>query len=667
MPPARVLLLQNKAASSQLADSLKALGYDVVGKFTSSAKARASIPDLCPDLLLISIHLTKVGDGLQAGEALYREYQIPVIYLSDEPFAQDREEPGFSSVFGTLSGQADKAQVRATIDIALTRKRIETDLRESVSRLNAIMGCISDGLIAADRDERIFFINPAAEALLGREAPELLNRSVSDVLTMKYLNTDKKVSLPHVLAAYQDMHYGLDAELQRPDGNVIPVEVFTTPLSENGIHIGMALTIRDFSDRKQSLEEIQSHATRSDAMVKAARQLNARLNVKAVLNTVCEICNNTLKTTATSSFLHDHSRSVLVSAAIAAHDAGSGYPFQVRKFPGRFEIPLELVESAMSPSSPVITIRDIHTLEIPELPYLEEIRASDIQALAIAGMYQQDELIGILVAQMHGQERDFTHEELGLLSGLADQASIAVGNALLFEQVVASRERQQLLARRLVDLQEDERRNLSRELHDHIGQLMTGLQFSLSSLLPQASESQKARIAEAQEQVRNIISQTREIALNLRPSLLDDIGLIMTLIWHFDRFTSQTGIKVNFHHSNLVEKRLDTTIETAVFRIIQEALTNVARHTKTEAVHILLTLEDQQVKLTVTDEGQGFDLRRVDQSEHMGLNSMRERAYAVGGLLDIDSNPARGTCIRAVLPLEGNLERRQHERQSSSR
>ena len=216
-------------------------------------------------------------------------------------------------------------------------------------------------------------------------------------------------------------------------------------------------------------------------------------------------------------------------------------------------------------------------------------------------------------------------------------------------------------------LQEDERRNLSRELHDHIGQLMTGLQFSLSSLLPQASEAQKERIAEAQEQVRNIISQTREIALNLRPSLLDDTGLIMTLVWHFDRFSSQTGIKVHFQHSNLVEKRLDTAIETAVFRIIQEALTNVARYANTEAVHVLLTLENQQVKLSVTDQGQGFDLLEVDQSEHMGLNSMRERAYAVGGFLDIETAPSKGTCIRALLPLEGILERRQHERQDSTR
>ena len=197
--------------------------------------------------------------------------------------------------------------------------------------------------------------------------------------------------------------------------------------------------------------------------------------------------------------------------------------------------------------------------------------------------------------------------------------------------------------------------------------MMTGLQFSLSSLLPKTSAEQRKRIEEIQKLVSNLIAQTREISLNLRPSMLDDTGLILTLIWHFDRYTAQTDIKVNFQHYNLLNKNFDAEIETTIFRIIQEALTNAARYAKTDSIDIDLRYQDQMVKIEIEDHGQGFDLDKVDYTAHMGLSSMRERAYAVGGLLEIHTAPGRGTHIHVIIPLLGNIERRQHERHRFAR
>ena len=222
----------------------------------------------------------------------------------------------------------------------------------------------------------------------------------------------------------------------------------------------------------------------------------------------------------------------------------------------------------------------------------------------------------------------------------------------------------QSLTRRLVELQENERRGLARELHDQIGQMLTVLQFSLSSIQVQATEEQKREIANAQNMVRDLIAQTREISLNLRPSMLDDTGLVLTLIWHFDRYTSQTDIKVEFRHHNILERRFTTEIEIAVFRIVQEALTNVARHAKTDSVSVRLQFGEQRIKIEIVDHGQGFDPNNVDTTSHMGLGSMHERAYAVGGLLEVNSAPSIGTRICAIIPLSGTVERRQHDRKS---
>jgi len=388
------------------------------------------------------------------------------------------------------------------------------------------------------------------------------------------------------------------------------------------------------------------------------RRGKARMDLKAILSTVCEICNHAFGSTVTTGFLIDASQNALISRASSMNQANKNDLF----VDVQYIIPIDFIENIVSESNQAAAIEDIQALDIPGIPYFDQIKENDVRSLAIAGMYQNNALEGMLVIATLGVVREFTGEELALLHGLADLASAAVGNTILFEQVRDSRERQQALARRLVDLQEDERRNLARELHDHLGQMMTGLQFSLSSLVMQASDEQKKKIEDAQKQVGSLIAQTREISINLHPSMLDDTGLILTLIWHFDRFTTQTKIKVNFQHANMLEKRFDAEIEIAVFRIIQEALTNAARYAKVDSIDVMLYLEEQVIKIEISDQGQGFNLNNVDNRSHMGLNGMSERACALGGRLEIQTAPGEGTRIQVIIPLSGNIERRQHER-----
>ena len=159
-------------------------------------------------------------------------------------------------------------------------------------------------------------------------------------------------------------------------------------------------------------------------------------------------------------------------------------------------------------------------------------------------------------------------DEIALLRGLSDQAASAIENAELFDQVQVGRERQRKLSKSLVDIQEAERRHIAQELHDHLGQILTGLQFMLESTKQQATGQQRSNLEEVQASVSDIIRQVREMSLNLRPSMLDDMGLVPTLIWHFDRYTNQTGIRVNFQRKAIPE-RLPLEIETAAYRIIQ--------------------------------------------------------------------------------------------------
>jgi PAS domain S-box-containing protein len=670
MANARLLLVLNETYANELQVSLKSLGYQIVDCISNGRQALEGIVELQPDLALISIHLNGELGGILVGKQLYDQYDLPVIYVSDQSGQATIRRTGGTTPFGYLFNPTDEKQILATIEVALTRHSMEKKVRESERWLYTILHSISDGVIAVDMEERIRFINPVAEELTGRQRLDAIDQPLDDVLSLVYANTEERVTISHAMTFFQsqNLRTGFEALLLHKDNRRTPVEIFISPLTNKDVQVGMVLAFRDISERKRSVEEIHRYAIRLQALLKAAEQLNARLDVKAVLKMVCEICNNTLNTTATSAFLHEPSQNILLSTTIAVNNNQiNDYKFEAQLFSTKVKIPTDLITNLLSESKPTVVIQDIQALDIPGIPYLDEIKDMDVRSLAISGMYHNHFLTGILVSQTHGTIRDFTPEDLELLQGLTYHASIAVGNAILFEQVVASRERQQALTRRLVDVQEDERRNLARELHDQIGQVMTGLQFSLSALLPQASNEQKDKIVEIQKLVSNLIAQTREISINLRPSMLDDTGLILTLFWHFNRYTSQTDIKVNFRHSNLLDKRFQTEIETTVFRIIQEALTNVARYAKTDSVDVTLRLEGEMIILEISDQGQGFDPSSVDPSTHVGLSSMRDRAYSVGGLMDIQTAPGKGTHIHVVIPLKGKVERRQHDRHRPAR
>ncbi|MBN1668089.1 MAG: sensor histidine kinase [Anaerolineales bacterium] len=216
----------------------------------------------------------------------------------------------------------------------------------------------------------------------------------------------------------------------------------------------------------------------------------------------------------------------------------------------------------------------------------------------------------------------------------------------------SANQRLRALSRRLVELQEQERRHMAQELHDEIGQLLTGLKLSLglSARLPYVEIG--AALAGAQELVSDLLDQVRQMSLDLRPAMLDDFGLLPALFWYFERYTGRTQITIDFQHSDL-ERRFQPEIESAAYRIIQEALTNVARHAGVEQVRIRLWFEPGWLLLAVEDNGRGFDLpAALAAGRSSGLAGMRERAGLLGGELEIGTAAGRGTEIQVRLPVD---------------
>jgi signal transduction histidine kinase len=219
-----------------------------------------------------------------------------------------------------------------------------------------------------------------------------------------------------------------------------------------------------------------------------------------------------------------------------------------------------------------------------------------------------------------------------------------------------SRARLLALSRSLIGAQEAERHQLARELHDEIGQALTAVGLKLDALLDEdPNPEQREHITEASGVVKHAIDQVRDLSLDLRPSILDDLGLVAALRWYVRRQAEQTGLEIELDAQQL-DTRPAPEVETACFRIVQEALTNVARHARARRVKVEVADKGGRVECVVRDDGQGFDVERAQEGARrggtFGLNSMEERAELAGGTLQLSSTPGRGTEVRARLPLQ---------------
>lgn len=218
------------------------------------------------------------------------------------------------------------------------------------------------------------------------------------------------------------------------------------------------------------------------------------------------------------------------------------------------------------------------------------------------------------------------------------------------------RERLKQLSARLVNAQEEERRRLARELHDEIGQALTAVKINLQTVqrLPQAS-SFASRLEESIGIIDRTLQQVRDLSLDLRPPLLDDLGLVSALRWHIERQAQRAGFTVEFD-AGLLDPRPTPEIEVACFRVVQEALTNVARHAHAQHVWIALHVDNNLLHVSVQDDGVGFDVRQAleqaARGDSLGLIGMQERVALVGGRLTIEAAPGFGAKIRARFPLQ---------------
>jgi signal transduction histidine kinase len=253
-----------------------------------------------------------------------------------------------------------------------------------------------------------------------------------------------------------------------------------------------------------------------------------------------------------------------------------------------------------------------------------------------------DRVIGVL--QIHdkdGPDPRFSDDDLRLAETFAERAAVAV-------------ELSQRVARdavaRVVQAQELERQRLARELHDETGQALTSIILGLKPFEDTLVDAPaRAALSALREQVVRALQDVRRLAVELRPAVLDDFGLGPALERLTDAFAEQSGMRVAFH-SALGDARLPTEMEIALYRVVQESLTNIVKHANASGVSVSVSRRESGIAAVIEDDGDGFDQRTV-RKEGVGLLGMRERLALVDGRLEIESRPGHGTTLVAEVPL----------------
>lgn len=519
------------------------------------------------------------------------------------------------------------------------RKRLEEDLLRAKSFLDSIVENIPDMVFVKDADDLSFVLfNRAGEELLGYRRADLIGKNDHDFFPKAEADffTEKDRAVLREKAPLEIAEEPIDTAVHGPRllrTKKIPI------LDDKGVPAYLLGISEDVTERHEAEQLRLRHERTMTAVNTILGSINTHVDVTAAFPGVCVGLREVARCASASLGLFDERREWLHWVGVDApwpESVTHDQRLQLSEYPGSRELL----------AGHTYAVRDLAS--IAHFPIAQYGCALGFRSTLSFPLSVGRDVIGVLTLLWTDVD-GCTTVDGDVLAHATSALAIALERRRLFEQVRLGHERLAVLSRRLLTVQEAERRHLARELHDEIGQYLTGIGLQLSQLDRRAPEDFEARVRELNRLVGDLIDRVRDLSLDLRPAMLDDFGLLSALRWLFERFQRQTDVSVVFEQLGL-ERRFSQDVETAAYRIVQEALTNVARHAGIDAVTVRASAVDRRLSIVIEDHGKGFDADpELVSPTTSGLSGMRERAMLLGGRLTIESSPGAGTRIRAEL------------------
>lgn len=519
--------------------------------------------------------------------------------------------------------------------------------------LQAVIDSLEDELMVVDKDYRIVQANQAVLSRHRKRREEVIGQYCYDIahglaelcrpprhecpIKMTW-ETGKPARATHI-----HVYYAKGEKRERY------LDIITSPIMDSqGNVIAVTELVRDVTEAKELELEITEAQRNLLALNAIASVLSQSLDLDTVLNSALDKTLEIMKADTGGILLPDEEKQML---CYRVHRGLS------RKYVQEVCCRLgEDISGRVAQTGKSIVVEDISI--DPRTTHSALINAEGLRAFASVPLCSKEKILGVMNIASR-KARKFSSKDIQLLENIAAQVAIAIENAKLHQEVQHKDEIRGELLREILSIQEEERRRIARELHDETSQALAGLAASLEAvigMLPPTTDKIKTRLRKAQSQSISILGEIHKLIYELRPTLLDDLGLVAAVRWLADNSLGADKVKVDFKTIGR-ERRLSHQLETTLFRVIQEVVSNIARHAYASNVGISLHFKKSVIKVNIIDDGKGFDVEEAisskDRPRGLGLLGMKERVELVNGTLSIRSRPdGSGTKIDMEIPLK---------------
>lgn len=568
-----------------------------------------------------------------------------------------------------------------------SRQQAEAVARRERERLRVTLTSIGDGVITTDIHGRVTLMNDVAQSLTGWQQAEAAGRPAAEVFRIVNEETRATLESPIDRVLREGVIAGLatHALLVTQTGKEIPIDDSGAPIRDDqGALTGVVLVFRDITERKRAELALRLQAEAGHVLASSLDYQERLSNLtRLVVPRLADWCavdvldnDGAIRRVAVAhvdpakvELAHELQRRYPVDP-----DAPHGVPHVLRT--GECEFYPDISDSMLGAAT-----------DDPD--FLQILRGLGLKSGLTVPLMARERTLGALTLVMAESGRRYDQADLDLAKELARRAALALDNARLYaetqtlnaqledrilqrtqrlratvnelrreiserqqaeEALRRSREQLRRLSARLQAAREEERTRMAREIHDQLGGAMTGLKMDVAALRRNLQTTLLEKTSAISELIDGTLHTVRRIATELRPAILDDFGLLAAIDWQLQEFQTRANIRCNLS-AGTDDILLDPESSTAVFRVFQETLTNVARHANATEVDVHVEEQADQLILQVRDNGRGISEAEISGSKSLGLVGMRERIHLLSGELDIRGTPGQGTTILVKIPL----------------
>lgn len=525
--------------------------------------------------------------------------------------------------------------------------QLETDRQSSMENFRSVFNESPFGILIINTAQlRIIDVNPAFCEMLGYRRSELLTLTLADIVHQDHLPEVGPSALGHEKTILRD--FRAERRFRKKNGAVVWMNLAATEIREHAGQAAYIAMLEDITQRKMAEEAQQSYLQRLEILHKTDQAiLKAQSTEKTIQESLCYVREMIpCRWASVMLFEANAKKPRVVSSNIAGESLIADDPIA---------LPDQLPQVEKLENGEAVLFPDLSALS-PNNDMFQILRNKGIRSYAMIPLNIHDKLIGTLNLGT-AEPSSFEKGKIEIAYEVANSLAVAIHNTRLLEEIMRHQNELKQMSARIIDAQEAERKRISVELHDEMGQALTGISINLGVIEKMVLEKTDAyisdRLLEAKMLANQASDRIRDLAFRLRPSILDDLGLEPALRWYAGRYTERTGIPVDLDVS-ICESDIEADIKTHLYRVVQEALNNITKHANARNISIRLSCDQDWAVLSIEDDGRGFKIEQKtsggNSARGLGLLGMRERISFINGIFTIQSVPGEGTRLTAKVP-----------------